>query len=294
MKRIIAVILLGLMLLSSASAFAIVGQYEIVVNGKATRAMAVMDDGTLMVPMKAVCKALGYKITYKSSDKAYHIENGTNACDIAMDSSVYTVYAVNGMAGTTSPTDLGSEPKLISGTTYIPAELIKVLLGNSSSALKTEGEVLYISSAGDKKKDNVKPDNNSEKTYRVKVNGRRVSGRGRTVEGTIMVPLKSVAKALGYKVSYKSASKAYHVQNGTNACDIAMDSSVYTVYAVNGMAGTTSPTDLGAEPQYIGKTLYVPVELFRVLLGNYDEAVTVSGSYILIREVSIGCATPNA
>ena len=156
MKRIIAVILLGLMLLSSASAFAIVGQYEIVVNGKATRAMAVMDDGTLMVPMKAVCKALGYKITYKSSDKAYHIENGTNACDIAMDSSVYTVYAVNGMAG------------------------------------------------------------------------------------------------------------------------------------------TTSPTDLGAEPQYIGKTLYVPVELFRVLLGNYDEAVTVSGSYILIREVSIGCANPNA
>ena len=294
MKRIIAVILLGLMLLSSASAFAIVGQYEIVVDGKATRAMAVMDEGTLMVPMKAVCKALGYKITYKSADNAYHIENGTNACDIAMDSSVYTVYAVNGMAGTTSPTDLGSEPKVISGTTYIPAELIRVLLGNSSSALKTEGEVLYISSTGDNKKDDKKENDKKKDNNSVKVNGRRVSGMGRTVEGTVMVPLKSVAKALGYKVSYRSASKAYHVQNGTNACDIAMDSSVYTVYAVNGMAGTTSPTDLGAEPQYIGKTLYVPVELFRVLLGNYDEAVTISGSNILIKEVRIGCANPNA
>lgn len=109
--------------------------YEIIVDGKSTRAMAVAEEGTVMVPMKAVAKALGYKISYNASERAYHLENGKRACDIFLNSSVYSVYSV-GCIGMAAPADLGSKPLLISGTVHVPVKLFQALLGNGIRQLK--------------------------------------------------------------------------------------------------------------------------------------------------------------
>lgn len=48
-------------------------------------------------------------------------------------------------------------------------------------------------------------------------------------EGTLMVPLKCVAKALGCRVSYRCRTQSYHLGNNINACDVAMNSSTYAL-----------------------------------------------------------------
>ena len=289
MKKVIVLMLAVITLLCSAvPALAAESSYEIVVDGNATRAVAVMQDGTLMLPMKAVSKALGYKISYKATEKTYHLKNGNRACDITMGSSIYAAYSLNSL-GMTAPTDLGSEPMLISGTIYVPAELYRVLLGNTDKAVKIDGGCVYINSKAGKKK----PDNNPSEKYTITVNGRRQKAEGQMIDGTVMVPLKHVAKELGYKVSYSSRNKSYHLENKENACDVEFGSSIYTVYSTRAI-GTTSPEDLGSEPVIVNRIIYVPVELFKVLLGNYDQAVVISGSKIAIQRVGIGSANPNA
>ena len=114
-----------------------------VVDGNATRAMAVMQDGTVMVPLKRVAKTLGYKVSYSSRAKSYHLENRENACDFELGSSVYTVYSTVA-DGMTAPSDLGSEPITIKKTTYVPVELFKMLLGNSNEAVVISGNKIAI------------------------------------------------------------------------------------------------------------------------------------------------------
>ncbi len=289
MKKVIVLMLAVITLLCAAMpAFAAERSYEIVVDGNATRAMAVIQDGTLMVPMRAVSKALGYSISYQSAERTYHMENGKRACDIKMGSSVYSAYSLNCL-GMTAPTDLDAEPKLISGTIHVPAELFRILLGNSDKAIEIEGSILHINS----KVDDNKPGDNTSEWYSITVNGKKQRAKGRMVDGTVMVPLKQVAKALGYKVSYSSRNESYHLENRANACDIAFGSSIYAVYSTSAI-GMTSPTDLGSEPVQISKTTYVPVELFKVLLGNHDKTVVISDNKITIQVVSIGSSNPNA
>ena len=87
--------------------------------------------------------------------------------------------------------------------------------------------------------------------------------------------------------------KRQHLESRENACDLAFGTSVYTVYSTSAI-GMTAPEDLGSEPVTVSKTTYVPAELFKVLLGNYDEAVVISDNRIAIQRISIGCANPNA
>ena len=108
MKKIIVLMLAVMTLLCTAvPTLAAESFYEIVVDGNATRAMAVMQDGTVMVPLKRVAKALGYKVSYSSRAKSYHLENRENACDFELGSSVYTVYSTVA-DGMTAPSDLGA------------------------------------------------------------------------------------------------------------------------------------------------------------------------------------------
>ena len=289
MKKIIVSMLAVIMLLCAAiPAFAQEPSYEIIVNGNAIRAEAVMYNGTLMVPMKAVSRALGYKISYQADQRTYHLEDGRRACDIAMDCSVYTAYSLDCL-GMTAPTDLGSEPVLLSGTIYVPAELYRMLLGNSESAVKTKDGCLYINSSTE----DHQPDNRVFEQYTLTVNGKKQRAKGRMIDGTVMVPLKQVARALGYKISYSRADKTYHMENSLNACDISFGNSIYTIYSTCAI-GMTAPEDLGSEPVWFHKTTYVPVELFKVLLGNHDEAVVIHENTIAIQSIHMGAENPNA
>ena len=253
--------------------------YEIIVDGKSTRAMAVAEEGTVMVPMKAVAKALGYKISYNASERAYHLENGKRACDIFLNSSVYSVYSV-GCIGMAAPADLGSKPLLISGTVHVPVKLFQALLGNGDKAVKIEGECLYINtkSHDDDREPDVKPGQ-----YTIRVDGKKLKEKGYMKEGTVMVPLKSVARALGSRVSYNSSAKRYQLKGKLNVCSVEFGSSIYTMRSTNAI-GMSAPTDLGSEPMRLNKVTYVPAELFRMLLGNAEGAVTISDKRIDIEK----------
>ena len=115
------------------------------------------------------------------------------------------------------------------------------------------------------------------------IDGKKLKEKGYMKEGTVMVPLKSVARALGYRVSYNSSAKRYQLKGKLNVCSVEFGSSIYTMRSTNAI-GMSAPTDLGSEPMRLNKVTYVPAELFRMLLGNAEGAVTISDKRIDIEK----------
>ena len=153
-------------------------------------------------------------------------------------------------------------------------------MGNGDKAVKIEGECLYINtkSHDDDREPDVKPGQ-----YTIRVDGKKLKEKGYMKEGTVMVPLKSVARALGYRVSYNSSAKRYQLKGKLNVCSVEFGSSIYTMRSTNAI-GMSAPTDLGSEPMRLNKVTYVPAELFRMLLGNAEGAVTISDKRIDIEK----------
>jgi hypothetical protein len=98
--------------------------------------------------------------------------------------------------------------------------------------------------------------------------------------GVAMVPLRAVAEALGFEVTWNGVEQSVHLTNGSvqTSVQIGVDS-YFTATAVPGMVGMSAPQTLGAAPymQNQQKT-YVPAALFEML----GENVTTDCGMLLI------------
>lgn len=112
-----------------------------------------------------------------------------------------------------------------------------------------------------------------------------INGKASDASVCVMVPLRSVAEQLGFKVVWNNGSVL--VDDGTMHTTVTIGRDNYIVStSVEGVIGTTAPFSLGVAPTLTGGKTYVPLELFRVLLGNDDDAITVSGSTISVKSGS--------
>lgn len=107
----------------------------------------------------------------------------------------------------------------------------------------------------------------------ITVNGKTVSGG----EAVTMVPLRSVSEALGWTVAWDGSLPGARVETGQVRVDLTLGKDLYqTVNTAS--AGKGDPFSLGAAPAMLEPgTIYVPAELFRVLLGGRADAVSIDG-----------------
>lgn len=118
---------------------------KIAVKGKTVPVQSISVNGCTMVPVRAVAEALGFKVTWNSTDRSVNINNGEMQSDLRIGENRYIVYtAVENMVGMSAPFELGSAPILKNGTTYVPVDLFVPLFGNDPATVKVSGDTITI------------------------------------------------------------------------------------------------------------------------------------------------------
>ncbi len=134
-----------------------------------------------------------------------------------------------------------------------------------------------------------------EETVRLHVEGKEDID----VTAALMVPLRKTAEQLGFSVTEKAGRIS--VDDGNLRATVTAGVDSYTVSPVNaGMSVSSAPFSLGVPPCVKDGVTFVPVSLFRVLLGNDPESVFVDGNVILFtrsesvkeKEEPVGMANP--
>ena len=119
-------------------------QMKIVVKGKTMPVQTISVNGCTMAPVRAICEALGFKVTW-NADRSININNGEMQSDLRIGDNSYVVYtAVEGMAGMSAPFSLGSAPIIKNNTAYVPIDLFVPLFGNDQATVKTSGDTITI------------------------------------------------------------------------------------------------------------------------------------------------------
>lgn len=124
--------------------------------------------------------------------------------------------------------------------------------------------------------------------YQIIVNGQKtdvdvvVKGPSADLKA-VMVPLREICEKLGFTVTWNK-DKTVTLDDGTMHSTITIGEDAYIAStSIPGAIGTTAPFILGAAPVIIKDSAYVPLGLFRVLLGNGDDVVTMNGHQISIQ-----------
>lgn len=122
----------------------------------------------------------------------------------------------------------------------------------------------------------------AETTLQVAVNGEFVTADTYISNDGIMVPVRAVAEALGFQVTWHS-DQTLNLNNGDMQCDFAIGKNNYIVYTANpDLIGMSAPFALEAAPELKDATTYVPVSLFVPLFGNDPATVAIDGNTVNI------------
>lgn len=146
---------------------------------------------------------------------------------------------------------------------FVALALSLVLAGSLSIAAMAAADTAPVNTA-------------PESSYSIVVDGNPVEG-----EPVVMVPLRPVAEALGFTVTWEDGRVVADTGDVHTTVVAGVDSYVLTT-SHEGMVGMSAPFSLGVAPYRQDGVTYVPVELFAALLGNREDAVTVEGNEILI------------
>ena len=111
--------------------------YTITANGKTVDtkgAEAYKYGDVVMIPVRAVAEQLGFTVTWDAQNQGIKLDNGVSNTTISIGDKYY--YSASSIAiGMTAPTELGAEPQLVNGTTYVPAELFDLLYYDNNTVV---------------------------------------------------------------------------------------------------------------------------------------------------------------
>ena len=94
-------------------------------------------------------------------------------------------------------------------------------------------------------------------------------------------------------VTWDGSLPGARVDNGSVHTEVVLGRDLYTVTSSTAI-GMTAPFSLGAAPAMLAPgSIYVPVGLFRVLLGNRDDAVAVQDGAVVISSGGENVQLPN-
>ncbi|OAJ73333.1 copper amine oxidase [Brevibacillus sp. SKDU10] len=137
--------------------------------------------------------------------------------------------------------------------------------------------------------------------YTLKINNKTVElGTEKIVvmEDQIMVPLKITSEALGFTLKLDEQKQSIHMDNATMQTDLTVGEDTYFAYSSKAI-GMTAPLNLGVAPAIIEGSIYVPVDLYKVLLTDpncvsiKDRVINIStGPMKPKKTASIGLPNP--
>lgn len=99
----------------------------------------------------------------------------------------------------------------------------------------------------------------------------------KVINNVTMVPARAVFEALGFTVKWDGKKKEFHAENGERETDFVIGTDSFFAYSTHSL-GMTAPTSLGTAPVTISGSVYVPVGLFRIILGNENAVVVKDGN----------------
>lgn len=118
------------------------------------------------------------------------------------------------------------------------------------------------------------------------------------MEDQIMVPLNITSEALGFTLTLDEQKQTIHMDNGTMQTDLSMGNATYFAYSSKAI-GMTAPLSLGVAPAIIEGSIYVPVDLYKVLLTDpncvsiKDRVINISNDSMKPKKpASIGLPNP--
>ena len=125
--------------------------YKIVINSKtldlgSQKLFAEKDakgNTVLMVPLRAISEALGFKVDWK--DRSALVDDGQMHTTITIGKDEYSATtSVEGLAGATGPFSLGAAPQIVDNRTYVPLQIFEILMGNVEGMFKLDGTTVNI------------------------------------------------------------------------------------------------------------------------------------------------------
>lgn len=94
----------------------------------------------------------------------------------------------------------------------------------------------------------------------------------------VMLPLRAVAEALGFTITWEQKTKTAYLDNGTLSSSAVIGSDQYAIGG-DPAEGSTSAQSFGAPPALVEGVTYVPSEFFTLLCGH----TTVKDGKVSIR-----------
>lgn len=111
-------------------------EYKITVNGKEMPHEAYIKDITVMLPVREIAEAIGFKVEWNQEAKRVELFRGPVMVTFSIGTDGYTF-------AKTAPQQLGVAPELTNDLTYVPAELFTTLIG-SHMAMKENGNISIV------------------------------------------------------------------------------------------------------------------------------------------------------
>lgn len=105
----------------------------VTVMGRALDLQAVGSDvyaknGNLMIPLRAVAEALGYKVEWNNEDRSAELTNKQFGMKIFIGRDSYARYTtMTDTVGMTAPQTFGAAPELVNSVTFVPAKAFELL-----------------------------------------------------------------------------------------------------------------------------------------------------------------------
>jgi inhibitor of cysteine peptidase len=139
-KGLLTAVLAGLLLAASAVPATAHGQAVVVLDRQVLDAPAVIDGGAVSLPLRCICRALGYAVTWSDTGGRRTIHVSRNGEEILMDLTDQQIRK-NGHLFS-AQTVRGDGIRLVDGAVYMDADVFKLVFPVRATYDKADGRVL--------------------------------------------------------------------------------------------------------------------------------------------------------
>ena len=172
---------------------------------------------------------------------------------------------------------------------YAGSEVSSISSNGMVYAQQDEGDEPMVIAPAPSADDEIMVISEAPENYKIVINGKTLDlgsqklfaekdAKGNTV---LMVPLRAISEALGFKVDWKDRSA--FVDDGQMHTTITIGKDEYSATtSVEGIAGATGLFSLGAAPQIVDNRTYVPLQIFEILMGNVEGMFKLDGTTVTI------------
>lgn len=108
--------------------------YRIFVNGTMLDADTYVDGDNVMLPLRAICEALGYEVGYDNESTMISLTRGAHYITMYPTKDEYTFSKMAPMA-------LGIAPQLVDDRTYVPVSFVENILQSAGCTVDQNGEI---------------------------------------------------------------------------------------------------------------------------------------------------------